>query len=70
MGSPLVRCHWIKRKHLVPQQNGLAVVEAITLVDYSHIIASATLDCDLGPASIPSRPRRLKGPGSSGFVEE
>ena len=29
---------------LVPQQYGFAIVEAITLVDYSHIIASATPD--------------------------
>ena len=29
---------------LVPQQYGLAIVEAITLVDHSHIIASATPD--------------------------
>jgi hypothetical protein len=35
---------WILQKPLVPQQYGLAVVEAVTLVDYSHVIASATLD--------------------------
>jgi hypothetical protein len=29
---------------LVPQQYGLAVVEAVTFVDHSHVIASATPD--------------------------
>jgi len=39
-------------KPLVPQQYGLAVVVAITLVDYSHIISSATPDYVVTAASL------------------
>jgi len=37
---------------LVPQQYGLAIVVAITLVDHSYIIASATPDYVVTSASL------------------
>ena len=58
---------------LVPQQYGLAVVVAITLVDYSHIIASATpnyvaTSATLYPISTTTRLQKVVSTSSADHV--